>query len=107
MKRSGWPRWMGDDGLARSALASAATALAAVSASPRLDAELLMAHAMGVSRDHLLLRQLDASAPPAFAALLACRLAHEPIAYITGIDAQAPFPVAMISEISIPEVLLL
>ncbi len=75
---------MGDDGLARSALASAATALAAVSASPRLDAELLMAHAMGVSRERLLLGQLDAPAPTAFAALLTRRLAHEPIAYITG-----------------------
>ena len=66
------------------ALAAATTALSSVSDTPRLDAELLMAHAMGVTRDHLLLRQLDAPAPPAFAALLTRRLAHEPIAYITG-----------------------
>jgi release factor glutamine methyltransferase len=43
-----------------------------------------MAHALGVSRDALLLRHLDAPVPAAFAALLARRLAHEPIAYITG-----------------------
>jgi release factor glutamine methyltransferase len=43
-----------------------------------------MAHALGVSRDDLLLRHLGAPVPPAFAGLLARRLAHEPIAYITG-----------------------
>jgi release factor glutamine methyltransferase len=66
------------------ALADAARDLAATSATPRLDAELLMAHALGVSREDLLLRHLDAPAPPAFAALLARRVAHEPLAYITG-----------------------
>ncbi len=68
----------------RNALVAATTALSNVSDTPRLDAELLMAHALGVSREELLLRQLDAPAPPALAALLARRLAHEPIAYITG-----------------------
>jgi len=43
-----------------------------------------MAHALVASRDDLLLRHLDAPAPAAFAALIARRLAHEPIAYITG-----------------------
>jgi release factor glutamine methyltransferase len=43
-----------------------------------------MAHALGVSRDALLLRHLDDPAPAVFASLLARRLAHEPIAYITG-----------------------
>lgn len=43
-----------------------------------------MAHALGVSRDALLLRHLDDPAPGAFAPLLARRLAHEPVAYITG-----------------------
>ena len=60
-------------------------ALAAVSDTPRLDAELLMAHALGVAREELLLRRLDDwPRPPAFAALLARRLAHEPVAYILG-----------------------
>lgn len=71
----------------RQALAAAAARLATVSETPRLDAELLMAHALGMSRDDLLLRRLDDVEPPAFAALLDRRLAHEPVAYITGIRA--------------------
>lgn len=67
----------------RNSLATAAAALT-FSDTPRLDAELLMAHALGVSRDALLLRHLDDPAPAAFAALFARRLAHEPVAYITG-----------------------
>jgi release factor glutamine methyltransferase len=43
-----------------------------------------MAHALGVPRQDLLLRLLDTPAPEAFESLLARRLAHEPIAYITG-----------------------
>lgn len=65
-------------------LADAALALTPTSATPRLDAELLMAHALGTSREDLLLRHLDTPAPAGFDALLARRLAHEPIAYITG-----------------------
>lgn len=68
----------------RQVLAEAALALAQTSDTPRLDAELLMAHALGITREDLLLRHLDAPAPAAFEALLARRLAHEPIAYITG-----------------------
>jgi len=68
----------------RAALAAAAQRLAIVSDTPRLDAELLMAHALGVAREELLLRQLDDSVPEAFEALVARRLAHEPVAYITG-----------------------
>lgn len=50
----------------------------------RLDAELLMAEALGVSRAEMLLRRMDADVPPGFAALVARRLAHEPVAYILG-----------------------
>lgn len=57
---------------------------AAARQTPRLDAELLMAHALGVARENLLLNGLDAETPAAFAGLLARRLAHEPVAYITG-----------------------
>ena len=79
---------MGERGLkVRQALAAAAARLAAASDTPRLDAELLMAHALGVSRDDLLLRRLDGAEPPVFAALVDRRLAHEPVAYITGIRA--------------------
>jgi release factor glutamine methyltransferase len=55
-----------------------------VSDTARLDAELLMAHALGVSRQDLLLRHLDDPVPDAFEPLLQRRLAREPIAYITG-----------------------
>ena len=69
---------------AREALNDAAARLAAKSETPRLDAELLMAHAFGLSREVLLLDGLDREAPPEFESLLGRRLAHEPVAYITG-----------------------
>ncbi|MDB5681579.1 MAG: SAM-dependent methyltransferase [Sphingomonas bacterium] len=72
------------EGLIRATLGAAATQLAAVSDTPRLDAELLMAHALGVTREHLLLRDLDDPTPATFAGLVDRRLAHEPVAYITG-----------------------
>ena len=68
----------------RTALADAASRLAAVSDTPRLDAELLMAHALGTTREQLLLRHLDDPTPDTFAALIERRLGHEPVAYITG-----------------------
>jgi release factor glutamine methyltransferase len=42
----------------RDALSAAAEQLAAVSPTPRLDAELLAAHALGVDRNQLLLMHL-------------------------------------------------
>lgn len=69
---------------ARQSLAAAAADLGAASHTPRLDAELLMAHALGSSRETLLLGHLDDPTPAMFADLLARRLRHEPIAYITG-----------------------
>lgn len=68
----------------RAAINRAAAAFATISETPRLDAELLMAHALGISREALLLGQLDGPAPEGFAVLVARRLDHEPIAYITG-----------------------
>jgi len=65
-------------------LREAARQLAATSDTARLDAELLMAHALGVPRSELLLRHMDALAPAAFAALAERRAAHEPVAYILG-----------------------
>jgi release factor glutamine methyltransferase len=67
----------------RVALAAAASRLAPYSGTPRLDAELLMAHALGISREELLLHHLDGPSPPAFAPLLTRREAGEPVAYIT------------------------
>ena len=68
----------------RGALAAAAGRLAAVSDTPRLDAELLMAHALGATREALLLGSLEQDAPEAFAELVDRRLACEPVAYILG-----------------------
>jgi release factor glutamine methyltransferase len=66
------------------ALRAATTTLAATSDTARLDAEVLLAHALGVARSELLLRQMDNPAPAAFTALIDRRLAHEPVAYIVG-----------------------
>lgn len=68
----------------REALNAAAAALAPFSDTPRLDAELLMAHAFGLTREALLLGALEGQEPPDFASLLDRRMAYEPIAYITG-----------------------
>ena len=66
------------------ALREAAAQLAATSDTARLDAELLMAHALGVSRTELLLRHQNAKPPAHFTLLLVRRMAHEPVAYILG-----------------------
>ena len=66
------------------ALTEAARDLREVSGTPRLDAELLMAHAFGIERDELLLRPPSAAVPGDFPTLLDRRLAGEPVAYLTG-----------------------
>jgi len=66
------------------ALAAAAARLAGRSGTPRLDAELLMAHALGTSREEMLLRRLGDETPSAFDTLLSRREAGEPVAYILG-----------------------
>ena len=66
---------------AREALADAAARFA--SDTPRLDAELLLAHALGIERAALLL-DLDRDVPAAFEGLVARRARHEPVAYLTG-----------------------
>ncbi|SKB37963.1 release factor glutamine methyltransferase [Sphingopyxis flava] len=68
----------------RAVLHDAASRLAAISDTPRLDAELLMAHALGVERETLLLDPTRFAVPETFAGLVARRLAREPVAYIIG-----------------------
>jgi len=68
----------------QAALAEAALRLAAASDTPRLDAELLMAHALGVDRARLLLDPPRGIVPAAFEELVERRLRHEPVAYIVG-----------------------
>lgn len=69
------------------ALARATRLLAPVSDSPRLDAELLLAHALGIERGRLAAVDdvpLGAAEAEAYAALLARRVAGEPVAYLLG-----------------------
>lgn len=66
------------------ALRDAAQLLSAMSDTARLDAELLMADALGMSRSDMLLQGGDLNVPSAFADLVARRAQHEPVAYILG-----------------------
>ncbi|MCB2087130.1 MAG: peptide chain release factor N(5)-glutamine methyltransferase [Sphingomonadaceae bacterium] len=66
------------------AIREATERLSATSSTARLDAELLMAHALGVSRSDMLLRGSDMAVPPDFDALVERRIAREPVAYILG-----------------------
>jgi len=68
----------------RAALADATARLQSMSETPRLDAELLMAHALGTERDAMLLAGQNDPVPESFEPLIARRLAGEPVAYITG-----------------------
>jgi release factor glutamine methyltransferase len=65
-------------------LRRAAKALASVSDSPLLDAELLLAHALGESRAALLAARSQPCDESPFDELLQRRLNHEPVAYILG-----------------------
>lgn len=58
--------------------------LAATSDTARLDAELLAAHLMGMSRAEMLLHHMHDAAPHGLAALVERRAAYEPVAYLTG-----------------------
>jgi release factor glutamine methyltransferase len=76
----------------REALDGAITAIAAAGcATPRLDAELLLAHVLGVSRERLLTdRDLAVSGPDVRAVQNVVRrraVEREPVAYITGVRA--------------------
>lgn len=65
-------------------LRTATNLLSATSDTPRLDAELLMAHALGIERQALLLDPARHAVPDLYAHLIARRMAHEPMAYILG-----------------------
>ena len=66
------------------ALREATQRLGASSDTARLDAEYLMAHALGVSRSDLLLHCQGAGTPDGFDAMLRRRIHGEPLAHITG-----------------------
>jgi release factor glutamine methyltransferase len=66
------------------ALADATRQLEKSSDSPRLDAELLMAEALNIDRDRLILAPPDRKVPERFWKMLKRRQDGEPVAYITG-----------------------
>jgi release factor glutamine methyltransferase len=66
------------------ALADAARQLAQSSDTARLDAELLMAEALHIDRDRLILSPPDRAVPKSFWAMVDRRTKGEPVAYITG-----------------------
>ncbi len=66
------------------ALSRATQQLSATSDTPRLDAEVLMAHALGIERDSLLLSDQRHMVPAVYQSLIERRQAGEPVAYITG-----------------------
>ena len=66
------------------AIRAAAERLSETTDTARIDAELLMAHALGVSRSDMLLRHTADSAPAIYDELIESRARHEPVAYITG-----------------------
>lgn len=68
------------------AIREAAARLAATSDTARLDAEILMAHALRCSRSDMLLRRMGDPAPARFGRLIERRLRHEPVAYIIGVQ---------------------
>ncbi|HET6535731.1 MAG TPA: peptide chain release factor N(5)-glutamine methyltransferase [Sphingomicrobium sp.] len=66
------------------ALAEAARQLESRSDTARLDAELLMAEALHIDRDKLILSPPDRKVPERFWAMVERRKSGEPVAYITG-----------------------
>ncbi len=84
------------------ALREAAARLDAVSETARLDAEFLAAHALGLERMAMLARLRDLDAPAGYEALIARRLAHEPVAYITGRQEFYDIALAVTPDVLIP-----
>ena len=66
------------------ALGRATEQLSKSSDTPRLDAEVLMAAALSISRDRLLLSNPNGQAPDVFFEFIERRAKGEPVAYITG-----------------------
>ncbi len=81
----------------------AATArLEPVSQTARLDAEILMAHALGLSRSEMLMRQRELAVPDGFAILVERRAAAEPVAYIRGMQAFWDLELTVTPDVLIP-----
>lgn len=83
-------------------LREAAARLELTSDTARLDAELMMAHALGVTRSDMLLRHLGDEPPAGFKFLLDRRLAQEPVAYILGTQSFYGLDLAVSPAVLIP-----
>jgi release factor glutamine methyltransferase len=86
----------------RIGIAEAAALLADTSDTPRLDAELLMADLLGVSRSEMLLRHLGDPVPSGIAHLVRRRMGCEPVAYILGHTEFRGLPLAVSPAVLIP-----
>ena len=84
------------------ALHAATLSLTPVSCTARLDAELLMAFALGIGRGDMLMRMRDLELPAAFDIYVARRMAHEPVAYITGTQAFWDLELIVTPDVLIP-----
>lgn len=83
-------------------LRETAIRLAQVSTTPRLDAELLAAHALGLDRSQMLLRLTDLETPPGLSDMTDRRLRNEPVAYITGRQAFWDLDLVVTPDVLIP-----
>lgn len=90
----------------RDALQGAITAIAAAGCeTPRLDAEVLLAHVLGVSRERLMIDDLEVVGPavPAFRDAVRRRsVEREPVAYVTGRKAFRTIELQVDSRVLIP-----
>jgi release factor glutamine methyltransferase len=84
------------------AIREAALRLADTSDTARLDAELLMAHALGATRSQMLLNHGRDDAPAGFAGLVDRRANHEPVAYILGTQEFFGLDFAVTPDVLIP-----
>src|SRR5215207_6272136 len=86
-------------------LTASARKLAAVTATPRLDAEVLLAFATGKPRSSLLAfpeRALEPDVVARFAASIARRADGEPLAYLTGEREFFSLPLGVTPDVLIP-----
>jgi release factor glutamine methyltransferase len=86
-------------------IADAASRLAGISNSPRLDAEVLLRHAAGLDRTALFLALREIAPEDVrarFQELLARRLAGEPVAYVTGTREFMGLPFAVTADVLVP-----
>ncbi len=86
----------------RLAAAAAARLAEAGVPSPRTDAELLLAHVLGVDRGRLVLADVDAARAAAYEELVTRRAAREPLQHITGRAAFGPLALAVGPGVFVP-----